>query len=216
MKLLAMSACLALLVPGARQVPPVADDSRLLDATVTRDGQVVSVSLVAPRVLRFSAQRQAGPETLDLELGTLPEGAQLVAATLGAFMEHGLAAALAVETDGQTEYRWLYTLGDPTKGQLLVPGPAARPSPETRDGWTLSGPLFTSSGAPYRLVDIFNSGGDDLELTFRRGDLEGVRSSSGVLALDERVVHDVCALGVREGLHGSSVMAAVERVVAVR
>ncbi|HEX5012105.1 MAG TPA: hypothetical protein VFY71_17090 [Planctomycetota bacterium] len=217
MKLATACACLALIAwhPGA--VPlRVAGGLGPLDATVTHDGQVVTVSVGAPRTLRISAQREAGLQTFDLDLAALPEDARVVAAQLGAFGDHGLAAALAIETAAGTEYRWLYTFGDPLQGRLLAPGPDARPSPETIDDWTLSGPLFTSTGTPYRLVDIHNPGGDSLELTFRRGELQGVRSSSGEYALDERVVHDVCPMGFRLGMRSTGVAVSVERVVAVK
>lgn len=217
MKLATVPACLALIAlhSGAQPALRVADVSRPLDATVTRNGEVVSVSVTAPRTLRFSTQREAGPQSLDLDLTALPENAHVVAAQLGAFADHGLAAALAIETGSGTEYRWLYTLGDPLQGQLLAPGPGTRPAP---NAWALSGPLFTSTGAPYRLVDIHNPGGDSLELTFRRGELKGVRQpqpASG-FALDERVVHDVCPIAFHAGLTGPSVAVDVESVAAVK
>ena len=218
MKLVTVSACLALIAwqPGAQPSARVAENSPPLAATVTRDGLVVSVGVGAPRSLHFSAHRDAGPQSLDLDLSGLPEDARVVAAQLGAFMEHGLAAGLTIETGAGTEYRWLYTLGDPLQGQLLVPGASARPSPETINGWTLSAPLFTSTGEPYRLVDIHNPGSDSLELTFRRGELKNVRQPSAGLALDERVVHDTCPLSFRVTGRGAGMVVDVERVVAVK
>ena len=218
MKLMALATCLALIAwhPGAGSAPRVADGAAPLDATVTRDGLVVTVSVGSPRSLRFSAQRDTGPQTLDLDLAPLPDDARVIAAQLGAFGDHGLAAALAIETGSGTEYRWLYTTGDPLQGRLLAPGPGELAAKKSANDWTLSGALFSSTGAPYRLVDVHNPGGDSLELTFRRGELHNVRQPSRGLGLDERVLHDVCPMGAGMGFSGSSTTVDVEHVVAVK
>jgi hypothetical protein len=214
MKIVILVAGAALIAWTLQDPVPPSTATRPVDATVTRDGQVVSVTVEQPRALRFHAQRETGLVTHDLDLSSLPPDSSVVSAQLGAFSEHGLAVALAIATDAGTEYRWLFTLGDPLAGELLARGPIAKPGPETMNGWTLSGPLFTSSGAPYRLVDIHNPGGDSLELTFRRGELQGVREGGGSLSLDERIVHDTCPMAERLAIRGSSLGAVVERIVA--
>jgi hypothetical protein len=218
MKLMALATCLALIAwhPTAPPDLRAAEASAPLDATVTRDGHVVTVSVGAPGSLRFSAQRDAGSQTLDLDLAPLPADARVIAAQLGAFGDHGLAAALAIETGGATEYRWLYTSGDPLQGRLLATGADGLPAKHSANDWTLSGALFSSTGAPYRLVDVHNPGGDSLELTFRRGELKNVRQPSAGLGLDERVLHDFCPMDPGMGLSGSSVTVGVERVVAMK
>ena len=209
MRLALLVTCLALNAWPIR--PPVAPrpaDPRPLDATVTRDGEVVSVTIEAPNRLRLHAQRVQGEVTHDLDLAGLPSESRLVGAQLGAYGDRGLALALALEVAAGTEYRWLFTLGDPLDGQVLEP-----PQTNANVGWTLSGPLFASSGEPYRLVDIHNPGGDSLELTFRRGALRGVRERAAGFSIDERIVHDVCPLPAQLAMEGSSVEAVVERVV---
>jgi hypothetical protein len=205
----------AALIAWTLHVPaPPSAATRPVDATVTRDGHVVSVTIESPRGLRFHAQRESGEVRHDLDLSSLPPESRVVSAQLGAFGEHGLAVALAIASDAGTEYRWLFTPGDPLAGELLAPGHLANTGPERSSGWTLSGPLFTSSGEPYRLVDIHNPGGDSLELTFRRGELQGVREGAGSLSLDERIVHDTCPPAERLAIAGSSVGAVVDRIVA--
>ena len=56
-------------------------------------------------------------------------------------------------------------------------------------GWFLSPPLFTSSGAPYRIVDVHCPGTDALEITFRRG---WPNVSKEDIELDEKVFFDTC------------------------
>ena len=217
MKLVTLS-CLVLIAWHSAAQPEVraGDAARPLAATVTRDGRIVSVTVEAPRALRFAIPGESGPQTHDVELTTLPEDARVVAARLGAFGEQGLAAALTIETGAGTEYRWLYTASDPLRGAVFARSFDQQTPTQKFDHWSLSGPLFHSTGTPYRLVDIHNPGGDSLELTFRRGELQNVRQRSHGLALDERVLHDVCPVPLVQGASGSSVAVDVERVVEVK
>ena len=208
---LALLAALALLAPQ----PPADTRPAPHAVAVTRAGKVVSVGIPSERRLRFGMEREGTLAHHDLDLDALPENARLLTAQLGAFGDEGLAVLLAIESGAEVQYRYLFTPGDPLRGELVAGDAFAAAGAGPENPWSLSEPLFTSSGEPYRLVEIHNPGGDSLEMTFRRGSLQGVRDRSAALGVDERIIHDVCPMsGALQP--GRSTSAVVERLVEAR
>jgi hypothetical protein len=214
MKLVMVSGALLLL---AASVPLLARRPAMVEAAplslaVTPGGEVLSASLPSERTLRITTQREGAEAHRDLELTALPEGSRLLDVKLGPFGDKGLAAILAVEFGDVVEYRYLFTAGDPLHAELVMSDPFVEQGRGVRDPWMLSEPLFTSTGARYRLVDVHNPGGDSLEMTFRRGEMQGVRNRGFAgLGVDERIIHDVCPMFGK--LAGRGVVASVAQLV---
>jgi hypothetical protein len=217
MKPVSLSRGLLFLAASASLWPRLPDDARPAPhaVTVTRAGEVVSVGVLSERTLRFSTERGGASAHHDLELDALPEGARLLAVQLGAFVDKGLAALLAIESGTDVQYRYLFTPGDPLRGELVAGDAFAAMGAVPENPWSLSEPLFTSSGEPYRLVEIHNPGGDSLEMTFRRGSMQGIRDRSVALGVDERIIHDVCPTA-GELAPWRSTSTVVERLVEAR
>jgi hypothetical protein len=167
-----------------------------LDATVTTAGEVVSVSRADDRALTLRVVRDGREHTNTLVLDMLRDGTRIEAVRLGPYLD-GLAMGLHLVKDGVHDYRYLVTASDILStgiaSELFTDPVATGKDPWQPRPWTLSPSLFTTSDAPYRIVDISRPGGDELELTFRRAGLVGVRDRNGQLTIDERIFRDVCA-----------------------
>jgi hypothetical protein len=213
---LVIAACLIPLQLPSSGAAAAAAAGAPVDVAITRAGEAISVGIAAPHGLRFAARREGVEAHFDLMLTALTEDERLVAARLGAFGERGLAVALAIEAGSETRYRWLYTSGDPLRGELVTDMAAGAPGGTGPQApWMFSAPLFTSTGERYRLVDIHNPGGDSLELTFRRGDLQGVRDRAAGLSVDERILHDICPIPGAGAPGSIATLVAVEGVAAL-
>ncbi len=147
----------------------------------------VEIFRIGGRNLRLEIEGPAGATRRELELATLPADRQVIQARVAAFMESGLVLALVVEEGDRRSYRFALT-------RELAPD---RPTEEVQSApsaelttWWLSEPIFSDAGAPYRIVDLHNPGGDSLEITFRRGSIPLGRMQES--SLDELVFVDSC------------------------
>lgn len=191
---------LPLRVTEGQDIDAGAHDSRLSDATVAADGAIVRVDLSGPHALRVRRLTEGGDaRSHDLVLEELPAGSRLTQLRVAPYFA-GIALGLAVRrADGATEYRYLLTAGDALEGSVrpslqddAIPlGDKSRISPP----WTLSPPLFTSTDEPWEVIDVRQPGGDEIELTFRRSGLSGVRryGNPPQPRIEERIFRHVCA-----------------------
>ena len=132
------------------------------------------------RKLRLEIDGPTGKSQRELELASLPEGQRVIEAKVSGFTQSGLVLALTIEEGNQRSYRFALT-------RELAPGPVAETASSKPAGvtsWWLSQPIFSDAGAPYRIIDVHNPGGDTLEITFRRGfvQLEGSKVLSNTVS----------------------------------
>jgi hypothetical protein len=123
-----------------------------------------------------------------VELDVIAPDSVLVEAHSTSFMKDGLVIGLAAQQGAITSYHALFI------GRLAdEPGNAHANPPFSREGrfaWRLTTPIFTSQGERYRMIDVSNSGGDTIEITYRRGYLNpGPRGNA---TLDEKIWVNVC------------------------
>ena len=146
----------------------------------------VEVRRAGEAKLSLEIDGPTGATRRELDLATLPEGQRVIEARVSGFMDSGLVLALAIEEGDQRSYRFALT-------RELAPAVEAETAGSTTAGvtsWWLSQPIFSDPGAPYRIVDVHNPGGDSLEITFRRGFFRLDRSRAA--QLDELVFVDTC------------------------
>ena len=158
---------------------------RPLDSTIMSDDEVVLISQVGDRTLRFTVRREGRLHNRNLFVPRLPAEARIREVRASSFRD-GLVLGLAVQSGETTSYYYMCTMGD-----VMACEVAPHDRPRLYDSWVLSVPLFSSTGQPYRIVDVWNPGGDSVELTFRRGMLGGVQVG-GPPVVDERIFHDKC------------------------
>jgi hypothetical protein len=155
-----------------------------------------TVVLSAPREksLTIEIRDEAGAtSTRRLDLDLLDPKAIVVEAHSASFIaKEGLLVALAVQTGDTTSYHSLLI------GRLAdQPADARTNAPEPQEGrrdWSLTKPIFTSTGERYRILDVHNPGGDGIEMTFRRGYAKAL-GRDGKPQIDEKVYVNVCAGG---------------------
>ena len=146
----------------------------------------VEVQRTGERKLCIEIDGTAGATRRELDLATLPEGQRVIEVRASGYTDSGLVLALTIEEGEQRSYRFALT-------RELAPALEAETAASTAaspTSWWLSPPIFSDPGAPYRIVDVHNPGGDSLEITFRRGTVPLARSHGA--RLDELVFVDTC------------------------
>lgn len=166
---------------GAEDAPASMD---LLAEAQVGDLGTVSVSAPGERALSVRVEHAGSVREQRFELDALPAGARVRAATLGAW-QNGVAVGLAIEEGSSTSYRYLISDKAPARPLALKSSELV----DRNEGWCMSQPLFVSSGAPYRIVEVHCPGSDALEITFRRG---WPSLNAAEPQLDERVLFDSC------------------------
>ena len=135
--------------------------------------------------IAFEGPSLANEQTFELD--ELPITARIRAARAGGWMTTGIAVVLAIEDGETTSYHYLLSRELPLRSE-----PFRSADLDGSHGWFfLSKAIFTSTGEPYRIVDVNgNQGqGDPLEITFRRGWVKPHDSKSRV---DEKILFDSC------------------------
>jgi hypothetical protein len=113
--------------------------------------------------------------------------AQIREARCGPWMTQGMVIAVSTEEGDTTTYRYFLSQKAPTGSPTLGTVDFARDHPL----WSLSRPIFTSTGERYRIVAVNDhlGPGDPLEITFRRG---WMKSTSEMEKIDEKILFDSC------------------------
>ena len=154
--LFSLSVPLILLLSVAGQSASDRPDDRVrLHETITQPGQTGVVDLRSDGALVVSTSGRAGHVELTIPRSAFPRESQVVAARLTSYFRgKSLALAVVVNVGGAYSYRVLHNAAHAMEG--------------VHAGWYVSDPIFENSGAPFRIVEILNIGGDSIEITFRR------------------------------------------------
>lgn len=171
-------AAIALSLPLSQIGTPAPPSKELLDARWIPSMGVVEVSTVEGRRLEVVARKFGGPEAIEQPQLDWPlPGSRILAARSSQFLgEQGLAIGLAVLHQGVVSYHYLLH-------RDLLPGS------DSDAKWQVSDAIFTSTGDPYRISDVHCAGGDQIEITFRRGFLRAGRDGK---PLDEKIFVNDC------------------------
>jgi hypothetical protein len=178
------------LILAAVQSMDSATTPRLLDAHWIEGIGSVEISSPARRHLSIRIADAAGAVRVrNVELDTLGPDADIVEARAAAFMKDGILIAVAATARDTTSYHELHI-------QRLAdqPGDAvanASSGNAERYSWSFTTPIFSSTGERYRIVDVHNSGGDTIEITYRRGWIDP-QPRHGNPRLDEKIYVNVC------------------------
>ncbi|MBK7641873.1 MAG: hypothetical protein IPJ19_02310 [Planctomycetes bacterium] len=163
-----------------------------------------TVALATPggNKLTVELRGEAGfASTRTLELDLLDPAARVVEAHSASFLSNeGLLVGLAAQSGPTTSYHALLI-----RRIADQPADARTNAPVEQEGkvrWVLTKPIFTSSGTPYRIIDVYNPGGDGVEITFRRGSAEPL-GRDGRPRVDERIYVNACAGGEDPMIFGS-------------
>ena len=151
----------------------------------------VEVQRIGGHQLLIEIAGRTGPTRRELDLATLPEGHRVIEVRGSGYMDSGLVLALTIEEGNQRSYRFAVT-------RDLAPALNTETVGSTITGltsWWLSQPIFSDAGAPYRIVEVHNPGGDSLEITFRRGFVQLDRSRDP--QMDELVFVDTCPSAIQ-------------------
>jgi hypothetical protein len=184
-----LSLALAVVSPCA-QVPavPVPAPAPLESRWIDGIGDVEIASAANGRLAIAIRDASGATRTREVELDLVAPDAALVEAHCAPFMKVGLVIGLAAQRGATTSYHALFI------GRLSDQPGTARTnppfSPEGRFAWRLTTPIFTSQGERYRMIDVSNSGGDTIEITYRRGFLNP--RPRGNATLDEKIWVNVC------------------------
>jgi hypothetical protein len=191
---------LALISSFTQSAPTPAAALEPLDARWIQGIGTVELSTTGGPRLTVKIRDAAGATTVrNVELDVLDPKSVVVEARAASFIaKEGLVIGLAAQTGETTSYHSLLI-------HRLADEPAdartnRRDGPAGRAHWWLTTPIFTSTEARYRIVDVHNPGSDSIELTFRRGYVDTRR---GEPRMDEKIYVNDCPGGEDPKIAGS-------------
>ena len=176
----------ALVLSTAVQAPRQVLDHRLLPdfGEVTLSG--------GGHQLRVEIRTEDSTRSQDFELDELPGTARIRAGRINAFVRGGLVAAFSIEDGEKTSYHLLLSMDAQPAANTVRISDLAASAEGIPSAWRMTRAIFVSTGEPYRIVEVNDTGGDGLEITFRRGWPKLERPD--LLRIDEKVLYSNCGL----------------------